>query len=299
MKIKAFAEYVMRGQKEAMSVAAPLACIPILSSVAVVIMVLVTLRNGIKEGACLLVAISLPALILSWFAGPLMLVYQVLLGNVMVWLLAAILRVTESWNSILWFSVILGVIALCFIQCFMPDTLAQWNALLQKKWMAYSQTTGLPASQKEQMLFLWQHWFLPMGMGIQTVVVLFSNLLNCAAGRWLQSLLYYPEGFKQELYALKLNQNGILLLLTLTAVALWWKTGGLEILPVLLFFPMCVGISIVHALMAKRATTPLQRYFFLIWFYVSLILFIPYMTVLLCFTAIFDSWFHFRVRPSN
>jgi hypothetical protein len=91
--MRALAEYVMRGRREATLVSTMAVVLPMFFWLGAAVVGLVTLRKGVREGAFVMLWALLPAAVVAYF-GEIMPV-AALLGITVV---AGVLRLTVSWS---------------------------------------------------------------------------------------------------------------------------------------------------------------------------------------------------------
>jgi hypothetical protein len=121
-----------------------------------------------------------------------------------------------------------------------------------------------------------------------------SVTLCLMLGRWWQSLLYNPGGFKDEFQSFRLPQPLVIVLLVV-AIGLgmlgvdYWFWALIVALPFIF-----AGFGLVHGLAAKRQLNGVWLGFF----YFSWLLLDPLKLVLLL-AVIVDSWYDLRARVTN
>ncbi|MGH1487299.1 MAG: hypothetical protein ACRBCI_13885 [Cellvibrionaceae bacterium] len=273
----ALAKFIMRGRLQAAVLV--LLSIPVLSHA---VISLVCLRRGIREGL-LMVLIGLSPVLLYWVLGHSN--EQALLAKLFV--LAAVLlpamclRATVSWSFTLIACVTFTVAGVLLIASMAEGLLAGFGEAIAE-FVERFQTTNPEATDKlpDSTSFAAMSGFLALS-------VLISSLTGLVAGRWLQSLLYNPEGFGKEFRELRLGFLPSVICLIFSVMFLlqgpdygFWAI--VFTLPLLL-----VAVSLAHYLAQGRELGLAS----LIVFYV--LIFSPVLLVL-AFIGFIDSWLNIR-----
>ncbi len=278
--MRALAEYVMRGRRQAVMVAVLATGSVFFAWVGAAVVALVTLRKGTSQGCYVLFWSLLPAVVIVWTGdtGPL----TTLLG---VTLAAAVLRASHSWPWSLSMAVVSGLLTGMALMLF-GDQYLQAILGLVKDFFAQleSQNEGLQlgsptAAQLAGML----------GWGNALSVTLCLLL-----ARWWQAVLYNPGGFKIEFQNVRLPPalTVMLLVLALGLTSLgvdYWFWALILALPF-----MFAGFGLVHALVAKKNLGTQ----WLVMFYIGWLLLDP-LKVLLLLSVVVDSWVDLRARVAS
>jgi hypothetical protein len=278
--MRALAEWVMKGRKQAAFVAIIAALLPLLYWVSAAAVALVTLRKGTSDGAGLFAWAILPAGVWAYSGDPTPL--TVIAGT---FVLAIALRELSSWPKVLMIALPLGVIAGLGLETALDGVLSQVIEATEK-FLSES------ASQAPEGVALDKDWLRHVLLGGLASVHTALMLLSLILARSWQAGLYNPGGFQQEFHQLKLPvlYSGILIALLVLSAQL--ELGFMRWLPLLLLPWIIAGIALVHGSMAKR---DLGRPW-LIGFYLSVTFFGPYVITLLVFAAVIDSFVDIRAR---
>lgn len=242
--LKKQAELILASRKQATLYAVILALLPYCTWFALVVIALVTLRKGQREGARILVTVMLVHGSLLSISMPFYAVMcNMLLVFTPVYIAAYVLRVTSSWQavgSVLFFLVILSSI---LIQEMVPEWVMSQYAMFQ---------SIVHASQSDHIFTKW----LDDATGLPTLVManytLGSQLMSAVLSIWsavllarsLQSQLFYPGGFKQELLTFRGNRVSFIVMLLLSVAAWQWNVVAMNVLPVLVLFYLLAGLSL-------------------------------------------------------
>lgn len=300
--MKALAAFVMRSSTQAAMVAA-LSCMasvlfPLLSPISVfgsAAVALVTLRNGAQPG---LLVVGLATVACGLFG-------QLLLGNAWllvasslliwgpVWLLALVLRGSRSLAMTVQAGLAIGllVIGIAYLQLSgqpeaeLLELLRPLGDTLQESDLADAEQAGLLVS----LMASWLIGALAAGLFLQA---LFGLML----GRWWQSLLYNPGGFRSEFHGLRLHPGLVwvalpVLGLTLTGAATDWEwVRYLGVLLLALYFLQ--GLAVAHGVAGLAGAHP----GWLVALYLLVFLAMAHAVMALAAVGLTDAWFDYRAR---
>lgn len=290
--MKTFGAWLIRSRRNAALLAFAFVFLPILHWFSVIIMALITLRRGVKEGALILISMLVAMALLALASGNSAVIYNMALAAILVWLLAIILRHTHSWSLLLLVSAGLAIFAIMVIHWYIKDINVWW----QHTMLDYFQQVGtnMPMTmlqQKHAIIYLSK-----IATGIQTATLLLFNLMCLLLARYWQATLYNPGGLRAELHAIRMPPWASLCLLTLLAMV-WWLQMPLliDLLPVVFLPFICAGLSLIHfAIVARK-----MHWLWLLVLYVLLIFALPYVCVTLVIFALVDSLMNLRQRFKN
>ncbi len=281
------ASYVMRGRQQAVIVGLLFTIVPLLGWVSNVIISLVTLRKGAKESAIVLLWVILPVVVVAGLGNPWIAWYNIVGGSLFGYLLALVLRQTQSWRKVLEVGMLLGLLAVLLVHLWVPHVDVLWEtqlghyAALIKDQLNFTVNTGQLQS------------FIKFATGFQVVFLWLGVLINLMLARGLQSMLYNPGQLRPELEAVRLSVWDVLVLLLIVIASLQKLALAQDALPVVLLAFILAGLSVLHAVMRFKEG------FFKGWFlvvYGLLIVFFPYMAILLVAIALVDVCLDFRHR---
>lgn len=293
--MKWLAAYIMRGRLQAMLVASTLAMLSlimtplsVLSSGAVA---LVTLRRGAYEGLIILASSSLAAGILATL---IQVSYQFILIYVLflwlpIWLIAIVLREGRHISLAVEIAVLIGVVGVVAYYLFNSDPAMMWAQVLPKMVPANS-----PVEDVKRIIGL----IAPYMTGIAAAGAVFSMLLGLFLGRWWQSLLYNPGGFRQEFLSLRTESRLAMISLAIIGIAMLssgavsqiaWNTA--IIMFVLYTF---IGIAVLHTVFSGMKIGQ----YAVAMFYITMFL-IPYSIIPVALVGFGDTWLDLRKRKLN
>jgi hypothetical protein len=293
--VRFLAAYIMRGRLQAMIVASSLALlsliIPPVSIVSSASVALVTLRRGAFEGLYVLVCSSAAASLLGLFllgSYQFALLYSMMLW-LPVWLISIILREGRHLSLAVEFAVLLGMLGVVGFYLYEAEPAVMWKEVLSQMV-----PPNAPVDEIQRTLDVLSHYMT----GVVAAGTVFGLLFGLFLGRWWQSVLYNPGGFKQEF--LSLNTKPRLAIGSVAVVVVAWASSGVlsEVawnMTILLFvLYTCIGTAVMHAVFASMK---LGRYMVPM-FYLTLFL-IPHAMLPVALVGLIDAWLNLRNKISN
>ena len=277
--MRALAEFVMRGRREAVLTAVIATMVPMFFWLGTAVVGLVTLRKGAREGALVLMWALLPASVAAYFGEIMPL--AALLGTMVV---AWVLRLTASWPWTLCSASALGLLLGGGLITVGRGYLAHVEKLFAEVVNGIAQQATVDAPV-HAMLKVPSAGDIAGMFGLILAVVLVLGLIFA---RWWQAVLFNAGGFRAEFHALRLERRQVLgLLLLAFAFAALGDDFRLWIwMPLVpLVF---AGVGLVHALLAQRGMSA-----WLGFFYAALLLFAPLKQFLVVLAAM-DGWIDMR-----
>lgn len=270
--LRGLAEFVMAGRRQAVLAIVLLGLPPLVNLLTPALVAMVGMRKGMTAGSAMLLWALLPTgfWLLLGEAFPLLLLFG-------VFVLAAVLRSTESWQNVLLAGIGVGAMFEFYLRV-QPVVLD----LMFEQLELYVRANNLEGVQLDE-----------LRETMTTVMSAFYMALSVALlmlGRSMQASLYNPGGFREEFHALRISQTT-----TLALVGMILLVNVVEGLPEAWIFYLAAplafaGLALAHALVAwKNASV-----FWLVAMYMLLIF--PTMMYLLILVAIVDSWYDFRGR---
>lgn len=284
----------MRGRLQAATVALIGSWFPLVSPAVVA---LVSLRKGAYEGSLTLVWAMMPALFTLVLAsqgvsdmGPLM-PFVTLIGLLVVFLAAQVLRLTISWSRALTGLVALSVAGAWVLAITLPNPVQSLTDALGNlmRELQSNAPEGAPIASPDGTFVL----------GLIAYVLALSSLGSVLLARWAQAKLYNPGGFRQEFHQLRLAPVQALVCAAAAVYCLMQPAGYQAWASVFSLPLLLAGIALIHAIVhaRKMAVT------WLVMLYIGLFLVGP-LTVAIACLGIADTWLNLRNRlnvnpPSN
>lgn len=199
------AAFVMRGRVHAALAVTAAGVLPLLGWFGAAVLALVTLRRGLWEGvSAAAVAAAALAVVYRLLVGMPQLVVQPVLE---IWLptllLAFWLRRTMSLAATVQTAAIAAGLGVLGLHLVFPDQQAFWASLSDR----VAALIGERSPETEEAWSLFSARVLPLLTGLWVLSIEMTVLLALLAGRWMQSLLYYPGGFRHEFHRLDLGRQ--------------------------------------------------------------------------------------------
>jgi len=279
--VRALAEFIMRGRKQAALVAVIAALLPLFYWVSAAAVALVTLRKGPRDGSGLLVWAILPAGVWAYSVSdptPL----AVIAGT---YLLAVALRETANWSKVLMLALPIGAVAGVGMEFVLGGYLGEVIDQTEKFLIQSAGETSKQVSLDKELL---RQLMLGGLASVHTLMMVVSLFL---ARSW-QAGLFNPGGFQKEFHALRLPVPYTGALLAIALICYQLDLDLMRWLPLLLLPWIFAGVALVHGSLAKRDLGKP----WLIGFYLSTLFMGQFVISLLVFAAVIDSLVDFRSR---
>ncbi len=289
------AAYIMQGRMQAMIVASTLALLslimPPISIVSSASVALVTLRRGAFEGFYVL-AFSCAAAALLGLVLLNNYQFALLYGVVLwlpVWAIAIILRETRLLTLAIQAAVLLGVLGVVGFYLYDASPSAMWKSVLSQMIPA-----NVPVANAQHTVDVFSHYMT----GVVAAGTAFSLLFGLFLGRWWQSVLYNPGGFKQEYLALSASPKlaiGSVLVVVIASLTNGVVSEASWNVTILLFVMyLFIGTAVLHSVFVPMR---LGRYIVPM-FYVTIFL-IPHAMLPVALVGLTDAWMNLRKKNSN
>ncbi|WP_044406187.1 DUF2232 domain-containing protein [Thiomicrospira microaerophila] len=252
----ALANYVMKGPMQAYIASIAFALLAIwftpVGFLAGAVIALVTLRVGLADGLKLMAAtaavhLGLSGVLSGSYLAGLVVIIEFMLP---VWVLAVVLRQTNSLGATLQFAGLMAAAGLVFVHLLVGDMPGWWmntfnqavRPLLDQADVAYS------IELIEQMSNV-----MTMLIAMFAVVLWFSVLIT---GRWWQGVLYYPGQFQKDFHQLTLPRNVAYATALVAVASIFFNdaSGGLlgDLFGLLTVILMFQGLAIAHHAVLRK-----------------------------------------------
>ncbi len=298
--MKALATFILRGPSQAILLtvgAAVLAMmLPPLSVLSGAAIALVTLRNGPRSGAIVMLGSTAFVALMAWLS----------LGNVLpgvvflavlwlpLWVLGWVLREMRSLALATTVAGALGIVGVLVIYAIVGDVSAWWLQMLMAMFEPAMEADG-PLADRAMVEPILADLSRIM-TGIAAAGVSLNVLLCLFLARAWQAQLYNPGGFRNEFHALRLGQK--LALVSLGFIALSLLPLGVvshmagEIVIVILSLYVIQGLALLHSIVAQRGL----HVTWLVVLYLVMLFIMPHLVVLVAVMGLVDTWADFRRR---
>ncbi len=291
--LKRLGLYITKNRFNVLWIALVCALLPFLgfptSWINVVLIAFITLRKGAKEGFFVVLWSALPAVALAVLGNYDFLLSIVVLRGLVVWLLAITLGRSASWSAVIQATTVLGLAMIALLHYSVADVSGMWLKQLTVFWQAMSESLkpNVSMEQSESMLRMISQF----ATGVLAVIFLGFDLLLILLARGWQAITVNPGGLAKELLQIRMGLIASAMLLVCIVLTLLGSTFATDALPLVLLPFVLSGLSLIHAKLLNKKEFKLPV---LMGLYIALIFFVPYISILLAFLALLDSWFDFR-----
>jgi hypothetical protein len=302
MILQRITDFILRGRVQAMGAAFGLAFIPLFGTFSIIIAAFVTLRKGIQEGALVLVAATLPVLLV--YSGmpldsqpldavnALDVVIMITLINVLTWLFACVLRKFTSWSWVLQLAGFLGVVAVIGLHIMYPHMQNWWHDWLTDYFTTAQQSIKVDnVAAAKSVVTSMVSGIQPYATGFFAAVLCFYAMLELLLARWWQDKIYNPGGLRKELTSIRMSYAASTIFIAGVVASLLGNKIAIDFMPILYALFIFAGLSLVHYI----AQTLQKGWLMLLLVYTVLTL-IPVSALLIAALALVDSAFDIRTR---
>jgi hypothetical protein len=288
-------QLILQNERYALLHAIILALLPYTTWLSVAVVALVTLRKGWGASNRLLGVAMLAqftVLLISMSAG--IALMNTLLTFVPCFLAACALRWAANWRAVAGIFFFQAMIAVLLLQVCMPDFIMQQYLFIQAALQEIQGNNALLTLINEK-TSLNPMIFASYLLGLQVVGVVFSACISLMFARSIQSQLFHPGGFRQEMLAFRGEKIGLCLLVILFIAARQENVIAMSLLPIFMLYFLLAGFSLSYQVISKKR--PLSSLIFLI---VALVLMPFIMLPVYVIFGSLDSLFNLRLYlPSD
>lgn len=226
--------------------------LPFGSWLAVAIISLMTLRRGCSAGSKLL-AVGIISTFIFFQLGCItqFALLDVLLTLILGYISAYLLRTTASWNVTATALLLISMSSLFLVYMLLPEYISEQFNMFVSVMDGFVGNNILQTAlelPKVNKLLLANYVF-----GVKAFSLLFSSVSAVLFARYIQSLLFYPGGFKQEVMSFRANYIGLIGLLLILLGINQHSLLAIICAPILAGYLVAAGISISANFLNKRA----------------------------------------------
>ena len=301
--MKSLAIFILRGPSQAILVAVATAVLammlPPLSVISGAAVSLVTLRNGPRPGAMVMLGSTAFVALIAYVS----------LGNVLpslvfltmlwlpLWVLGWVLREIRSLALATAVAGMLGIMAVLVVYALVGDVSSWWQQVLMTLFEPAMEVGGPLADRATVETILASLSKIMTGVAAAGMSL---NVVMCLylARAW-QAQLYNPGGFRDEFYGLRLGQGLAMISLVIIALSLLplgvVSHMAVEIVIVILSLYVLQGLAMLHAIVAQRKL----HIAWLVVLYLVMLFVLPQLVVLVAVLGLVDTWADFRRRLGN
>lgn len=261
-----------------------------LGSISAIILALVTLRKGGREGFFVLAWGILPFLARAYVSQSYLFFAAAIIAFLLVWGMAFLLSRCASWSALLEISAFLGAGAVLVSCLFREQMILWWSGHINDYMKLIVDAGYLKASEVlSQARVL---WLSQLASGIEVFVLLFFAGFKLALARWWEGRVVKAVKFRQEVMLTRLDRWALLLFVVLLSTGIGLRSlVWIEALIPVLGCYMVAGLCTLHYWMQgyKYARSALFG------FYVLVIIF-PYAIALALGLGLVDSAVNLKVK---
>lgn len=286
-----FAHFLLKKNRNAALVAFLCSILPVFfGSISVIVVALVTLRKGMRDGFFVLAWGILPLLAQAFVDESYLFLAATMLAFVLAWGMAVLLRHFASWSVLLEVCLLLGICAV-FVSFAFQSVIEQWWVKQIHDYTqmiiegGFVQASEVPSETEILRL-------ARVAFGVEVLLLILIAGMKLAVARWWEASLCKTVHFRQELLLAKFSRWGLLLFILLalaTALSESWLFVD-ALIPVTGLF-IVAGLCMLHYWMQGYK----YARFALLGFYIVLIIF-PYIVVLPLIFGLVDSGLNLRVK---
>lgn len=299
MLLQRLTDFVLLNRRNAIGVAFASAFIPLLGTLGMVVTAFVTLRKGVYEGTLVLAAATLPIVIMG-IASPgaslpdfalsaFDITLIMLLGNLLTWVFAVLLRQYSSWSVTLECAALVSAISIAIVHLIYPDVQAWWATRLAHFFSQATQGLGLEPDESARTVDKLVALTKVYATGVVVVCIVFNALTQLFLARWWQAAIFNPGGLRRELYTVRLSQIAGAVFIIGLILSYWGNALVADVMPVIYLVFALAGFCLLHMLMLR---------FKLGWLWLSLIylgvIIAPIGLVVIALIALVDTWVDLR-----
>jgi hypothetical protein len=208
-----------------------------------------------------------------------------------VWLVAVVLRETRNLALAVELAVFVGVLGVAGFYAYTGDPATMWQSAFAPL------LEMLPADAPVEGMRDWITMFSHYMTGVFAASSLCAVLFGLFLGRWWQSVLYNPEGFKREFLSLRtgarLAIGSIIVIIVAETAAGLLAEMAWNITILLFVLYLFIGTSVLHTQLAAMK----QSKYLVPMFYITLF-FIPHIMLPVALVGLCDAWLNLRKIPS-
>ncbi len=271
--------------------------IPPVSIVSSATVALVTLRRGAYEGLWVLLfasaaAAALGLLVLGGYQ------FALLYGLVMwspIWIISIVLREGRHLSLAVEIAILLGALGVLGFYLYQGSPAEFWRPMLQQMIKPMLESSpDMPVDNIEQSVQAMAHYMT----GVVAAGTIFSLLFGLFLGRWWQSILFNPGGFRGEY--LSLSTHPRLAIGSIFVIAVAWFGSGIfsEVawnITILLFVLYTfIGAAVLHLMLSRMSSGR----FLVPMFYITLLI-IPHVMFPVAVLGLVDTWLNLRNKFSK
>ncbi|MBA2710279.1 MAG: DUF2232 domain-containing protein [Tatlockia sp.] len=247
--------FLLENDNQALIYCAILALIPFAGWLSAAVVALVTLRKGLIDGFKCLVAAFLVLLALSLMTMSFTAAFiSAALAFLPCYLTAAVLHSTASWKVTVASIVFQALLLIVLIHWLAPEFITNQFQYIQtilkgfEREFSDNPALALASNQTKQQQTAIANYLL----GVQATSIVISALASLMLARSVQSRIFYPGGFRQEMLGFQASSLGIVLLGIAVFGAYNHSLLAISCLPILVTYYVFAGLGLTFSLTKTR-----------------------------------------------
>lgn len=266
--------------------------VPFIAWLGMMVVGLVSLRRGFTQGLIVMIWSALPSFVLFCMGDMQLFCQQILLGTFILFLLAMLLRVVESWSLVIEIATWIAVAAVLIMHACIPNLYEYWHQYLLAMAGNIHGARDLTTALSDRAWFYMTH----TATGLAVAGVMVNGLFNLLVARGWQAALFNPGGLKQEFFHIRLSRFLVILLLIVLVLLFAFKIELMwDALPILVLAYFVNGLSLLHWKFAQLK----WMWFFVVIYYVLLVFWFVIIGSLTALMGLLDSLIDSRKRFSK
>lgn len=245
------ARRVLDDHRYALALTAILSVLPYMGWLALALIALVTLRKDWRLAGIMVLPAIIGNMLLSLKLAPISgAFFGALLNVIPCYFAAMVLRQTSSWRAVAIGLFALAVGGSCVLQMISPEFIV--NQYMDLKTLIHNMGPG-----QVNLLDVWEaREVSPLKLanyllGVQVASIAFSVMVPLLFARSVQSQLFYPGGFQQELLNFRGDKISLAVLVLLSAAAYSNWHLAMNSLPLVMFYFILAGLSLAACLLSR------------------------------------------------
>ncbi len=239
---------LLENENKALIYCTVLALIPLGGWLSAAILALVTLRKGLVAGFKCFAAAFLALLALSLMTSSFPVAFiSAALAFLPCYLTAAILHSTASWRITVAGIVLQALLVIVLVHWLAPEFIMNQFQYMQTIYKELQREISNSSAIVLNQSKLMQAAIASYLLGMQATSVAMSALVSLMIARSVQSRLFYPGGFKQEMQNFRASSLGVLLLGLAVIGAYNHNLLAISCLPILVTYYLVAGLCLTYS----------------------------------------------------
>jgi MFS family permease len=253
-----------------------------------VIIAMITLQNGPRQGLMVMAWTILPAVAMLYLGQFAIFINAIFLHYLLILAFATILRKYHSWTLLLQLSTCLGIVGVILTYYLAPEVI---NSLVNQLLSMTKEYKTMPFFKSADIDIILKY-IGTLATGLLALAIIMSNLVTLFVARWWQSILVSNISLQKEYHYFRMPYVASLLLIGISIGIYFNESLFINIL-VVAFMPFIFcGLSLFHA----YSNTKKNGHILLIVLYGLLFCLSLYVILILTLIGWLDSFLNIRKK---